>query len=159
MVPHRTSWLQSRLARASIVLEVGLGIGALGGGATLMLGRHGEILHMPLSILAGSPFADFFIPGLILFSVLGIGPLVVAVLTLRAHPWAPLLTIAVGGALLIWLFVEISIIGYADNPPVQLLYLVLGTLVAIVGVAWAVVSASDVRESFSSAPRPRQRGA
>ena len=43
-----------------------------------MLGPHGEMLPLPISLLKGSPFDSYFEPGLILFTVLGIGPLEVA---------------------------------------------------------------------------------
>jgi hypothetical protein len=58
-----------------VVLEVLLSIGALGGGLVLMIAPRGEIMPLPLSALAGSPFDTYFVPGLILFSVLRLGPL------------------------------------------------------------------------------------
>lgn len=50
----------ARLAKTAIALEVELflALGALGGGAALMLGPRGQIIPLPLSTLAGSPFAD-----------------------------------------------------------------------------------------------------
>ena len=68
----------NRFAKASIALEVLLGIGALGGGLVLVLAPRGEIMPLPLSALAGSPFETYLGPGLILFTVLGLGPLVAA---------------------------------------------------------------------------------
>ncbi len=47
----------------------------------LMLAPRGEIMPLPLSALAGSPFDTYFVPGLILFGVLGLGPLIAARLT------------------------------------------------------------------------------
>jgi uncharacterized membrane protein len=101
-----------------------------------MAGPNGEILPIPVSALSGSPFADYFVPGAILFTILGIGPLGAAVLAWRRHPVAPLLTFAVGGALLIWLAVEIVIVGYANDPPLQALYFGLGIVISLVGVSW-----------------------
>jgi hypothetical protein len=125
-----------RLAATAIGLESLLGIGAIGGGLALMLGPHGEILPLPVSALTGSPFADYFIPGVILFAIIGLGPLGAAVLTWRRHPLAPLLACAVGAALLIWLVVEIAIVGYTNHPPLQAIYLGLGAAITLVGVAW-----------------------
>jgi hypothetical protein len=101
-----------------------------------MAGPNGEILPLPVSALAGSPFADYFAPGAILFVFLGIGPLGAAVLAWRRHPVAPLLALAVGSALLIWLVVQIAIVGYANDPPLQALYLGLGVVITLVGVSW-----------------------
>jgi hypothetical protein len=125
-----------RLAAAAIGLEILLGIGAIGGGIALMAGPHGEILPLPVSALAGSPFADYFAPGAILFAVLGLGPLGAAVLAWRRHPIAPFLAFAVGVALLIWLVVEIAIVGYASDPPLQAVYLALGVVITLVGAGW-----------------------
>jgi hypothetical protein len=126
----------SPFARAAIVLEVLLGLGAVAGGAALMIGRRGEILPLPLSALEGSPFTDYFAPGLILFTVLGLGSLLVAFLAWRANAWAPILTVTVGGALLIWLLVEIAVVGYSNDPPLQPFYLALGVMITLLGVGW-----------------------
>jgi uncharacterized membrane protein len=125
-----------RLAATAIALEILLGIGAIGGGIALMAGPDGEILPLPVSALTGSPFADYFAPGAILFTILGLGPLGAALLAWRRHPVAPFLALAVGGALLIWLAVEIAIVGYANDPPLQPLYLGFGVVIALVGVVW-----------------------
>ena len=126
----------SRLAKTSIALEVLLGIGALGGGLVLIVAPRGEIMPLPLSALAGSPFETYLGPGLILFTVLGMGPLVAAWLALRRHPLAPFAAFAVGVALLIWVAVEIGIIGYSNEPPLQAIYLVIGAVITVVAVRW-----------------------
>ena len=135
---------RSPLVIAAAVLEVILGIGALGGGLALMLGPQGQILPLPLSNLAGSPFDSYFVPGLILFGILGVCPVLVAVVAWRGQRWAPVLTVGVGGALLIWLAVQIAIIGYSDNPPLQPAYLVMGVLIATVGLAWGRATGSPL---------------
>ncbi len=53
-------------------------------------------IGMPLSILEGSPFKDFLIPGLILLVVLGLFPLVVLYGLVRRRRWGWWLSIAVG---------------------------------------------------------------
>ena len=125
-----------RFAAAAIVLEIFLGVGAVGGGLALMAGPNGEILPIPVSALSGSPFANYFVPGAVLFTILGIGPLGAAVLAWRRHAVAPLLTFVVGGALLIWLIVEILFVGYSNDPPLQAWYLGLGIVISLVGVGW-----------------------
>jgi hypothetical protein len=126
----------SRFAAAAIVLEIFIGAGAVGGGLALMAGPNGEILPIPVSALSGSPFANYFVPGAVLFTILGIGPLGAAVLAWRRHAVAPLLTFVVGGALFIWLIVEILFVGYSTNPPLQAGYLGLGIVISLVGVGW-----------------------
>jgi hypothetical protein len=126
----------SRLARAVIALEVLLGIGALGGGSVLVIAPRGEIMPLPLSALAGSPFDTYLGPGLILFTVLGIGPLAAATLAWRRHSLAPFAAFAVGMALLIWIGVEIAIIGYSNEPPLQAIYLVMGIAITVAALNW-----------------------
>ncbi len=113
-----------------------MSIGALGGGLALILGPHGEILPLPMTLLQGSPFNNYFVPGLIFFMVLGGGALLVAVLAWRHHSWAPALTLGVGAVLLIWMTVEIAIIGYSNTPPLQPIYIGMGLVICAVGIAW-----------------------
>lgn len=67
-----------------------LGLGALGGGGLLVVAPSGRLLGMPLLLLAGSPFTDFLVPGIVLFTVLGVAPclLVVALLKKPTSRWA-----------------------------------------------------------------------
>ncbi len=125
-----------RLARSAAALELLLAVGALAGGAALVAGERGEIIPLKVSSLAGSPFETFLVPGVVLFVVLGLGPLAAVRLIAIRHPLAPLGVLVVGAALLIWLAVEIAIIGFTNDPPLQLIYLVLGGLITVVGLAW-----------------------
>jgi hypothetical protein len=125
-----------RWAVTAIALEILLGVGAVGGGIALMAGPNGELIPLPVSALAGSPFASYLVPGAILFAILGLGPLGASFLAWRRHPVAPVLAFATGGALLIWLVVEIAIVGYSNDPPLQALYLGLGVAITVVGVGW-----------------------
>ena len=137
---------RTRISISAVVLEVFLALGALGGGLALMLGPRGEIVPLPLSLLKGSVFASYFVPGLILFIALGVCPMVVAYLVLSGHP---ALTLAVGGALLIWMAVEIIIVGYSNTPPLQPTYIGLGVLISLMGTVWLL------RERHSSGARRR----
>jgi len=119
-----------------MALELFLGAGALGGGVALMLGPHGEIIPLPLSLLRGSPFDTYFWPGFILASVLGLGSVAAAALVWRRHPLAPFTAVTLGGALLIWMAVEIAIVGYSNHPPLQPAYVLLGVVLTAVGLGW-----------------------
>ena len=127
----------SRFPKALLVLEVVLSLGALGGGLVLILAPRGEIMPLPLSALAGSPFDTYLAPGLILFSVLGLGPLIAARMAWLRHPFAPVAAFIVGVALLIWVAVEIAIIGYSNEPPLQAIYLALGAAITLGAIGWA----------------------
>lgn len=128
----------SLFAKVAMSLEVFLSVGALGGGSALMLGPRGEIVPIPLLLLKGSPFETYFVPGLILFCALGLGPLAAAQLAWRRHPLAPIAALGVGVTLLIWMAVEIAIIGYTNSPPLQPFYTLLGVMITGVGLGWRI---------------------
>jgi hypothetical protein len=62
------------------------------------------------------------------------------------HSLAPIATFIVGLALLIWLAVEIAIVGYTNDPPLQPFYLIVGAVISLVGLGWMVETApADLR--------------
>jgi len=70
--------------RSILLILLGfLGLGALGGGGALIISPSGKLLGMPLSMLAESPFNSFFMPGIILFLVLGLIPLCLIIALLK----------------------------------------------------------------------------
>ena len=101
-----------------------------------MLAPRGEIMPLPLSALAHSPFDTYFVPGLILFGVLGLGPLIAARMVWLRHPLAPAAAFVVGAALVTWVAVEVAIIGYSNEPPLQLIYMVVGVAILLVALRW-----------------------
>jgi hypothetical protein len=52
-----------------------LGLGAISGGVFLIISPTGEMLGLPITEFKNLPFQNFMIPGIILFTVLGIIPL------------------------------------------------------------------------------------
>jgi hypothetical protein len=112
----------SKMARnVHLFLLSFLSLGALFGGAALMLSPSGKLLGgLPISILAHSPFSDFLIPGMILFLVLGLFPGVLVYFLLHKRKstfaeyfnffpdmyWAWTYSIYVAFALIIWIQVE-----------------------------------------------------
>jgi Kef-type K+ transport system membrane component KefB len=102
------------------------------GGAALMLDPTGSSLQMPNSLLEDSPFGDYLIPGIILFFVLGVFPSIVCYGLLRREKWSWLGALLVGIALVIWIGTEIAMVGYHADPPLQLIYGVVG--IAILGL-------------------------
>jgi len=59
-----------------------LALGALGGGVMLIISPDGELFGLPLSEFKNIPFTSYLIPGIILFSILGVIPslLIIALL-------------------------------------------------------------------------------
>ncbi|MFZ4545624.1 MAG: hypothetical protein ACOYOA_16355 [Saprospiraceae bacterium] len=104
-----------------IALLLFLGISAMGGGAMLIISPSGKLIGgLPLSILAHSPFSDFLVPGIILFSVLGLVPCLTSIALIKKTKsdfaeklnlfqdmhWAWSFSIYIALALIIWIQVE-----------------------------------------------------
>lgn len=104
-----------------ISLLLFLGLGAMGGGTCLIISPSGKLLGgLPLSILEHSPFADFLIPGIILFSVLGIAPCLISIALIKKPKselaekfnlfkdmyWAWSYSVYIAFALIIWIQIE-----------------------------------------------------
>jgi len=103
-----------------------LALGAIFGGGALAISRSGELLYMPLFILGSSPFNDFFIPGIILLSILGILPAILIFALLKKPKckicesvnffsdmhWAWSFCIYIAFALIIWIQVEMIFLNF-----------------------------------------------
>jgi TRAP-type C4-dicarboxylate transport system permease large subunit len=101
-----------------------LGLGAVGGGGTLIISPSGELIGMPISMLEESPFSSFLIPGVILSLVLGLIPLLLIIALLRKPEsklaerfnlfkdmhWAWAYSIYIGFILIIWIQLQIVFI-------------------------------------------------
>lgn len=105
-----------------MILLAFLGLGAIAGGGALIVSPTGNLLKMPLSLLEKSPFRSYLIPGIILFSVLGLAPSLL-VLALKRKPasivaekfnffkdmhWSWSFSVYTGFALIIWLQIEMQ---------------------------------------------------
>jgi len=106
------------------LLQAFVALGALPCGVLLMVFPDGHVLKMPLSMLEGSPFSTFFLPGLVLFAVNGIGQATAAVLSFRRHRFAGHAGAVMGLGLMIWIFVQVSMIG--GGHWLQYLYFAIG---------------------------------
>lgn len=60
-----------------LALHLFLGVNGLAGGALLMIRPDGALLGMKEDWLGHAPFANFFIPGLLLFLLNGVWPMLV----------------------------------------------------------------------------------
>lgn len=105
------------------------GLSGLAGGIGLVADPTGRSLGIPLDWLQGSPFDSYLIPGLVLLLALGVYPLAVAYAMWKRRPWSRLAALLVGLMLLIWIAVEILVVGYQPSPPLQLIYGLLGLII------------------------------
>ena len=130
---------------ALLVLLTFQGLSGIAGGFGLVADPSGSSLGLPLDWLEGSIFANYFAPGIVLLTVLGVLPLLsVAGLWLRSDR-SHIAAAALGALLLIWLVVEVAVIGYQPWPPFQAVYSVVG--IAIISLALTPAVRNAVRPS------------
>ncbi|MGD0575816.1 MAG: hypothetical protein ABSB61_10695 [Anaerolineales bacterium] len=109
---------------ALILLQFLLGLGALAGGGVLILGPDGHLIQMPVSMLKGTPFRDFLVPGILLFVLVGIYPILAGYSLLarpdwrwpdrinpfhRAH-WSWAGSLAAGVVLMVWIAAQVILL-------------------------------------------------
>ena len=102
------------------------GIIAIPSGLTLILKPDGSGFQMPAEWLQRSPFPNYFIPGLILFFLVGIYPLVVAFCLVlkpgwrwpdalnpwKQYHWSWAASLAAGIIMMIWIGVQVVMLRY-----------------------------------------------
>ena len=123
------------LAGKTCVAFLGLlGLGAIGGGIGIVTKPDGSAMQWNVDMLAGSPFSDFLIPGLILLGLFGAGSFAVAGLGLARFRVAPFLAFAIGCGQMIWITVELAILGELSflHPTM----FAIGMAIAATAVAW-----------------------
>jgi hypothetical protein len=120
---------------AAIALLLLMAIAALPSAWGLMNpAPNGDALGMPVEFLKNTPFTSYFIPGLILFVVIGLGSLVAALAGILKHPLAPYLSAAIGGGLMIWIVVQYLMIQmYSFLQPVIFVW---GALIVVLTYFW-----------------------
>lgn len=127
-----------------VSLHVLLGIGAVFGGLGLIIDPSGELIKMPISLLAYSPFSSFLIPGVILLVVLGIAPMVAvyglikrkswklaeALNLFPERHWSWTLSLSIGFMLIAWIIIQVYF--SKEAVIVHVVYVFLGLLIQAV---------------------------
>jgi hypothetical protein len=131
VIPRPELHLAGKVCVAFLVL---LGLGALAGGAALAMQPDGSVMHFDVTILAGSPFADFLVPGLVLGGFFGIGSLFVAAMGVARRRPAPFLAFAIGCGQMIWIVVQLAII--KDVSFLHPAFFGVGLVIAVTAVPW-----------------------
>ena len=113
-------------------LQAFIGLGALGGGFMLVRDPSGSALGVPLSLLEGSPFPNFFIPGMFLLAVNGVGSIIGAGLSFTRRRYAQEIAIVLGAILVAWIVIQVVII--CSFHWLHVLYFILGVVELGIGL-------------------------
>ncbi|PLR84374.1 hypothetical protein CVD25_22180 [Bacillus canaveralius] len=136
----RSSPIASKLL---VIVHMLLGVGAVFGGFSLIIDTSGNLLKMPISLLKQSPFNDYLIPGIILLSLFGVVPLILAVALMKKWQWKAAnklnvfaekhwswtYSLYIGFALIIWITLQVYFIN--DVHTVHLVYMAVGLAIQI----------------------------
>jgi hypothetical protein len=130
-IPQPELGLAGKVCLALLTL---LGLGALAGGIVLATAPDGSGMGMDVAVLAGSPFPDFLVPGLILAGLFGIGSLLIVAMGLARLTVAPFLAFAIGCAQMVWITVELAII--KEFSVLHPTFFAIGLLIAASAARW-----------------------
>ena len=124
--------MMKTLIGLAILLLLFNGVSAIFGGWSLITDPTGQGLQMPLSFLEHSPFNDFLIPGIILFTANGISSFFAIVWTFFRWKHFSWLILAQGILLTGWILVQMIMIRQYSY--LQLLYGSIGVSLFIIGL-------------------------
>lgn len=94
----------------TILLLLFNGTGALFGGWSLISDPTGQDLQLPQNLLQHSPFPDFFIPGIVLFTSIGVFSLIVFLWLIMRWKYDAILLISEGILVTGWILIQIIMI-------------------------------------------------
>lgn len=122
------------IERLLLALEGFLAIGAAGGAWVLVNERNGGG-NVDMTLLEGTPFDSYLVPGLSLLVLNCLFPLAVMAATFARHPLARAGHVAAGVVLMTWIAVQVLFIGYESL--LQPFFFAYGVVMAALGVALA----------------------
>ena len=114
------------------VLELIVAVAALPAGWALMQDPTGAVLGLEVDALRGSEFTDYYIPGLVLFALNGLGMLGGALASFAHWKPAGTLGIILGAGLVLWILIQVSTVGLTSF--LQAIFLGIGMVIA--GIGW-----------------------
>jgi hypothetical protein len=121
----------SVVKRALVTLELVTGAAGLAGGVLLAAAPDGSLLRADPAVLVGSPFSDWWVPGVLLTGLVGGGFLLAGWWQWRGHRYARELSIAAGAGLVCFEAAELAWIGFQ---PLEAVFAAVGVI--IIGLAW-----------------------
>ena len=118
----------------ALFLQLATALTAVPVGLSLMLDPSGAGIQLPSEWIQKSAFGSYFIPGMYLFGMNGLGMIAVAALIWLRHWAAPWLTGILGAGLVIWILVQLVVM--PEVMWLQWAFLVVGLLLGFIALFW-----------------------
>lgn len=123
---RRSAW--SRTRTGLLTFEVITSVTAMAGGTLSVLAPDGRLLAADPTVLGGSPFEDWRVPGVLLGLLVGGGFAVAAGAVWFRARWAAPLSVAAGLGLVVFELVELA---WLTFHPLQVVFTVVGVTVVV----------------------------
>ncbi len=114
------------------LLQIFIALTAMAGGFMFVKDPSGAAMGFHVSMLEGSIFPNYLIPGLFLFFVNGLGSLIGALLSFTRNRYAGSVAIVLGTILLAWIVIQVIAIRTLNW--LQGLYFLLGLVELALGM-------------------------
>lgn len=101
-------------------------------GIVLMRDVSGSEIGLQLSLLEHSPFVNYFYPGLILYTILGLGSFFTGICTLLKVRYYPWILVIIGNGIIIWIMTQMIMIRLQFN--LQYVIAAIGITSLVLGV-------------------------
>lgn len=118
----------------ALFLQLATALTAVPVGLSLMLDPSGAGIQLPTEWIQQSAFGSYFVPGLYLFGMNGLGMLVAAVLIWLRHWSGPWLTGILGAGLVIWILVQLVVM--PEVMWLQWAFLAVGLVLGFCALFW-----------------------
>lgn len=122
----------NKVYRILFSLHIFVGIGGMAGGLAAIMNPQSP-LGMPVESLKNSPFKDYFIPGVILFTIIGLGNLMSALILHRKTRYQGYISSVFSWALVIWILVQCIMLKAVAF--LHILFFVIGLIQAILALS------------------------
>ena len=117
--------------RLLFALHVFVGIGAIAGGAAAIISPE-EPLGITVEALKNSPFSNYLIPGIILFTVIGLGNIFSAIMLRLKSRFQGYISSVFSWALVIWIVVQCIMLNIVAF--LHILFFTIGLIEAVLSM-------------------------
>ena len=120
-----------KIYRLIFALHAIVGIGGMAGGLATILNPQAP-LGAPVEMLKNSPFSNFLIPGIILFTIIGFGNFISAITILFKSRFQGYISSVFSWALVIWIVVQCIMI--RSIAFLHILFFIIGLVEAVLAM-------------------------